>query len=144
MHASLQRRITVANCWATTRISVLDGNERYEDSYAITQEFREWIVCLNHHPDQLENSLLMFPNSFVDSIEKQKVDTSCLYERNEIKTLDSMLERTAKIFNRPNPISPTKTYKIIEYDKNEVFIHQPHLAYYYSNQLSHFLDKPET
>ena len=80
----------------------------------------------------------------ISELEKQKVDTSCLYERNEIKTLDSMLERTAKIFNRPNPISPTKTYKIIEYDKNEVFIHQPHLAYYYSNQLSHFLDKPET
>ena len=69
MHASLQRRITVANCWATTRISVLDGNERYEDSYAITQEFREWITCIGEHPEHLEDSVLKVPqslNSFIN------------------------------------------------------------------------------
>ena len=61
MHASLQRRITVAKCWATTRIAILDGQERYEDSYAITQEFREWITCIEEHPEHLEDSVLKCP-----------------------------------------------------------------------------------
>ena len=61
MHASLQRRITVAKYWATTRIAFLDGQELYEDSYAITEEFREWITCIEEHPEQLEDSVLRFP-----------------------------------------------------------------------------------
>ncbi len=61
MHASLQRRITFAKCWATTRIALLDGQERYEDSYAITEEFREWITCIEEHPEHLEDSVLKFP-----------------------------------------------------------------------------------
>ena len=50
---SIHRRINVATCWASTRIAVLDELEQYEDSYAITQEFREWLTCLGDHPDQL-------------------------------------------------------------------------------------------
>ncbi len=64
MNPFLQRRLTVANCWATTRIALLDGNERYEDSYAITQEFREWITSIGDHPDHLEDSVLMVPQTF--------------------------------------------------------------------------------
>ncbi len=64
MHASLQRRITVTNCWAATRIAMLDSNERYEDSYAITQEFREWITCIGEHPEHLEESVLQVPTTF--------------------------------------------------------------------------------
>ena len=46
MDAALERRVSVATCWATTRINALDNSERYEDSYALTQEFREWITCI--------------------------------------------------------------------------------------------------
>ncbi|EAQ68996.1 hypothetical protein SynRS9909_00872 [Synechococcus sp. RS9909] len=55
----MERRVSVATCWATTRIAVLDSAERYEDSYAITQEFREWITCIGEHPELLEEAVLM-------------------------------------------------------------------------------------
>ena len=80
MHASLQRRITVAKCWATSRIAVLDGHERYEDSYAITQEFREWITSIEEHPEHLEESVLQMPHNL----------NSCLQE--ETSETDEMLE----------------------------------------------------
>ena len=63
MDAARERRISVATCWASTRIAVLDSAERYEDSYAITQEFCEWITCISDHPDELEESVLMVPTS---------------------------------------------------------------------------------
>ena len=63
MDAARERRISVATCWASTRIAVLDSAERYEDSYAITQEFCEWITCISDHPDVLEESVLMVPTS---------------------------------------------------------------------------------
>ena len=80
MHASLQRRITVANCWATSRIAVLDGHERYEDSYAITQEFREWLTCAEENPKQLEDSVLKVPK------------TLNMYLQTETSETDEMLE----------------------------------------------------
>ena len=46
MDAAMERRVSVATCWASTRIAVLDKDERYEDSYAVTEEFREWITCI--------------------------------------------------------------------------------------------------
>ena len=64
MKGSLHRRINVATCWASTRIAVLDGFEQYEDSYAITEEFREWITCNGEHPDQLKTSVLTVPKCF--------------------------------------------------------------------------------
>ena len=63
MNAALERRVSVATCWATTRIAVLDGAERYEDSYALTQEFREWILCIGEHPEMLEESVLSLKQS---------------------------------------------------------------------------------
>ena len=54
MNAPLHRRVAVANCWATSRIAVLDTQERYEDSYAIAEEFREWITCIGEDPEYLE------------------------------------------------------------------------------------------
>ena len=54
MEAPLKRRIGIASCWASSRIAVLDSSENYEDSYAITQEFREWITSSSQHPEQLE------------------------------------------------------------------------------------------
>ena len=61
MNASIKRRISVSSCWASTRIAFLDSLERYEDSYAITQEFREWITCLGENSEQLKDSVLMIP-----------------------------------------------------------------------------------
>ncbi len=64
MEQPLERRINIATCWASSRISLLDSVERYEDSYAITQEFKEWIICLGTKSPKLEGSLLKVPNSF--------------------------------------------------------------------------------
>ena len=40
----IRKRIDIATCWGTNRISAMDTLERYEDSYAIAEEFREWIL----------------------------------------------------------------------------------------------------
>jgi hypothetical protein len=62
MDGSMERRLTVAVSWAVGRAASLDGQERYEDSYAITQEFRDWIMALESHPEILEASVLMVPS----------------------------------------------------------------------------------
>ncbi|WP_320668113.1 hypothetical protein [Prochlorococcus sp. MIT 1307] len=80
MHASLQRRISVANCWASTRVAVLDSLERYEDSYAITQEFREWITCIAEHPEHLEDSVLKVPQTLSTYLKEEKADQDEMLE----------------------------------------------------------------
>ena len=80
MHASFHRRITFSKCWATTRIALLDGQERYEDSYAITEEFREWITSIDEHPDHLEDSVLKFPSTFNLRDEEQTRDQDEMLE----------------------------------------------------------------
>jgi len=62
MKGSIQRRLTVAINWSAARIASLDDRERYEDSYALTAEFREWMLCVDHHPDLLAEQVLMVPN----------------------------------------------------------------------------------
>ena len=79
MDKSLERRVSIASCWASSRITLLDSAERYEDSYAITQEFREWIICLESKSSHLEDSLLKVPNSFA-------------YLKNLTKETDELLE----------------------------------------------------
>ncbi len=61
MNAAFERRVSVATCWAKTRIAVLDNAENYEDSYAITQEFREWITCIGENSSMLDSSVLGVP-----------------------------------------------------------------------------------
>ena len=63
MDAAMERRVTVATGWASTRISMLDKDERYEDSYAITQEFREWITCIGEDDTMLEANVLAVPRN---------------------------------------------------------------------------------
>tara|TARA_B100001057_G_C22244829_1_gene717166 strand:- start:260 stop:529 length:270 start_codon:yes stop_codon:yes gene_type:complete len=63
MDAAMERRVTVATGWASTRISMLDKDERYEDSYAITQEFREWITCIGEDDIMLEANVLAVPRN---------------------------------------------------------------------------------
>jgi hypothetical protein len=38
----------------------------YEESYALTEEFREWLVCLEEHPELLDPSVLMLPRNLHD------------------------------------------------------------------------------
>ena len=63
MDAAMERRIVVATGWASTRIAVLDKEERYEDSYAITQEFCEWITCIGENVEMLEANVLAVPRN---------------------------------------------------------------------------------
>jgi hypothetical protein len=62
MDASVHRRVTVAVCWALARRATLDGFERFEDSYALTEEFREWLVSLETHPELIKDTALMVPS----------------------------------------------------------------------------------
>ena len=69
----LRRRIDVATCWATNRISFMDTQEKYEDSYAIAEEFREWILHIGEENENLKNSVLNFPNELKQLLD-QKVN----------------------------------------------------------------------
>ncbi len=62
MDSCFNKRISIANCWAASRIALLDSVERYEDSYAINQEFCEWITCINTYPEGVKASTLKVPN----------------------------------------------------------------------------------
>ena len=64
MDASVHRRVTVAVCWALARRAALDGLERFEDSFALTEEFREWFVSLETHPELIRDTVLMVPTKF--------------------------------------------------------------------------------
>lgn len=61
MDAAVHRRLTVAVCWAVSRRATLDGQERFEESFALNEEFREWLLCLEDNPDLLEQTVLMVP-----------------------------------------------------------------------------------
>ena len=63
MDAAMERRIVVATGWASTRIAVLDKEERYEDSYAISQEFCEWITTIGENMEMLEANVLAAPRN---------------------------------------------------------------------------------
>ena len=63
MDAVMERRVSVATGWASTRIAVLDSEERYEDSYAVTQEFREWITCMGENQSLLDENTLVVPRN---------------------------------------------------------------------------------
>ena len=63
MDGAVHRRITVAVCWALARRAALDQQERFEESYALSEEFREWLLCLEDNPDHLSDSILMYPSN---------------------------------------------------------------------------------
>ncbi len=56
-----RRRIDISTCWASNRITVMDSLERYEDSYAIAEEFREWIVNIGQDNSNFSECFLKFP-----------------------------------------------------------------------------------
>lgn len=63
MDAAVHRRLTVAVCWVLSRRATLDGQERFEESYALNEEFREWLLCLEDNPDLLNDAVLMVPSA---------------------------------------------------------------------------------
>ena len=74
----------------------------------------------------------------ITAADEAGLDTAPLYRDGKRKSLDDLLERTAELFNYPHiPIIATKSYRTLEYDDREIFIHYPHLASYYGNKLSH-------
>ena len=54
-----QRRIIK---WATQRVSYLDSLQRYEDSFAVSQEFCEWTTSFNVYPEGLKAATLNVPD----------------------------------------------------------------------------------
>ena len=68
-----KKRIDIATCWATNRISVMDTLEKYEDSYAIAEEFREWILHIGEKNVDLKDSFLNFPKELKELLD-QKVN----------------------------------------------------------------------
>ena len=62
MDAHVKRRLTVATCWAMARASALDTLQCFEESFGLTEEFREWILCLDQHPELLEDSVMLLPS----------------------------------------------------------------------------------
>ena len=53
-----QRRIIK---WATQRVTYLDSFQRYEDSFAVSQEFCEWTTSFNVYPELLKAATLKVP-----------------------------------------------------------------------------------
>ena len=73
MSKIIRKRIDVATFWATNRISLMDTLEKYEDSYAIAEEFREWILHIGENDENLKNSVLNFPNEIKELL-NQKIN----------------------------------------------------------------------
>ena len=68
MDAAANRRLTVAVSWALARRATLDSLEHFEESFAVTEEFREWLLCLEDHPELLAASVLMVPRNLGQGI----------------------------------------------------------------------------
>jgi hypothetical protein len=77
LSASVHRRLTVAVCWALARGAALDSQELYEESYALNEEFREWLLCLEDHPDLLRANVLLVPR---DLLRERRPETDGLLE----------------------------------------------------------------
>ena len=57
MHKNQQHIIS----WSCERVAYLDGFNRYEDSYAVSQDFCEWITSINIYPEGLKAATLKVP-----------------------------------------------------------------------------------
>tara|TARA_B100000214_G_scaffold363092_1_gene328243 strand:- start:198 stop:440 length:243 start_codon:yes stop_codon:yes gene_type:complete len=79
MDHSLKRRIQLESLRASNRINTLDSLKRYEDSFALTEEFREWILCPSSS-EMLNDSVLKYPSEFIENLNKKLVDSDELLE----------------------------------------------------------------
>ena len=66
-----RKRIDIATCWASNRITVMDNLEKYEESYAIAEEFREWIVNMGQDSQDLKNYVMSFPKNLNNLLDKK-------------------------------------------------------------------------
>ena len=81
MDAFFRKRLQIAGCWASSRIAVLDKVERYEDSYAISEEFREWIVPMANSNFSLNfSSVLKVPQSLINKAKEERFDPDEILE----------------------------------------------------------------
>ena len=48
----------------------MDTLEKYEDSYAIAEEFREWILHIGEDNENLRDSVLNFPNELKEQLDQ--------------------------------------------------------------------------
>ena len=48
--------------WASQRVNCLDSLKRYEDSYAVSQEFFEWTTSYMIYSHRPKASILKVPN----------------------------------------------------------------------------------
>ena len=69
-----RRRIDVATLWASNRISVMDTLEKYEESYAIAEEFREWIVNIGQDNLNFSKYVMNFPKNLKYLLNKKTKD----------------------------------------------------------------------
>ena len=69
-----QRRIDIATSWASNRINVMDKLEKYEDSYAIAEEFREWIVNIGQDNLNFSKYVMNFPKNLKYLLNKKTKD----------------------------------------------------------------------
>ena len=56
---NISQRLIIA--WAACRVTYLDNLHRYEDSYAVSQEFCEWTTSVNVYPERIKASTLQVP-----------------------------------------------------------------------------------
>ena len=47
--------------WASQRVTYLDSKMRYEDSYAVSQEFCEWTNSFDVYPEVIKAAILKVP-----------------------------------------------------------------------------------
>ena len=69
-----KRRIDIATSWASNRIIVMDKLEKYEDSYAIAEEFREWIVNMGQDSSNFSDCVLNFPKNLNKLLDKKIIE----------------------------------------------------------------------
>ena len=69
-----KRRIDIATSWASNRITVMDKLEKYEDSYAIAEEFREWIVNIGQDNLNFSRYVMNFPKNLNYLLNKKTKD----------------------------------------------------------------------
>ena len=69
-----KRRIDIATSWASNRIAVMDKLEKYDDSYAIAEEFREWIVNIGQDNLNLSKYVMNFPKNLNYLLNKKTKD----------------------------------------------------------------------
>lgn len=72
LEPAIHRRLTVAVCWAVSRRAALDGRELFEESFALNEEFREWLLCLEDHPRELQASVLMVPRDLARRLGEER------------------------------------------------------------------------